>query len=336
MSRCFRVGFLWAFLVAVSIDWTPRLESAERQKVIFDCDLASDISDVFALALLLASPELEVLGVVLDHGNTWKRAQVAARLLYELGLEGKVPIVVGRPTAGVVGEETGVAGDSHQFIWGQGFDRWKPASTNAAEFIIQTIRKFPNEVVLLTSGPVSNIADVLKQDPEALKLARQVIARFGSFRMGYSGPGSKPEAEWNVRADKQAGRALLASGAKLTLAGLDTTTVVKLGETDRMRLLFRRSPLTDALCGLYTLWRYEGYARPDATLFDVVPVAMLLWPELFTTEPAHVSVTENGLTELVDGKAPNCEIGVTVQKDELVHRVMDRYLKQNLMRQPAP
>ena len=30
----------------------------------------------------------------------------------------------------------------------------------------------------------------------------------------------------------------------------------------------------------------------------------------------------------------NSEIGVTVDQDELVKRIMDRYLRQNLMRQP--
>ncbi len=310
--------------------------AASKQKVIFDCDLAGDVDDAYAVALLLTSPEFEVLGLVMDHGHTWGRARVAGRLLYELGLEDKIPIVVGRPTPGIVGQQTGIAGESHQFMWGHGFERWKPASTNAAEFIIQHLRKYPNEVILFTVGPVCNLEDVMKQDPEALKLVKRVISMFGSFKMGYGGPGTRPEPEWNVRADVKAARALMASGANLELAGLDTTTMVKLGEADRTRLLYRQSPLTDALCGLYTLWRYEDYARPDPTLFDVVPIGMVLWPELFTSRPAHVRVTDTGLTELVEDAPPNCRIGVTVDKDELVKRVMDRYLKQNLMRQPRP
>ena len=308
--------------------------AAQKQKVIFDCDLGGDIDDAFALALLLTSPEFEVLGLVMDHGNTWKRGQVAGRFLHELGLDEKIPIVIGRPTPGIVGQDTEIAGDSHQYIWAQGFDRWKPASTNAARFIIENLRRYPNEIILFTVGPVCNIQEVVQQDPEALKLAKQVISMLGSFSMGYSGEGSKPEAEWNARADAKAAQALLASGAKLSLAGLDTTTMVKLGEADRARLLYRNSPLTDALCGLYTLWRFEGYARPDPTLFDVVPLGMVLWPELFTSKPANIRVTDRGMTEVVENQPPNCEIGVTVQKDELVTRIMERYLRQNLMRLP--
>ncbi len=310
--------------------------AAPKQKVILDCDLAGDVDDAFAVALLLSSPEFEVLGLVLEHGNTWKRARVAARLLHAVGLERKVPLVVGKPTPGIVGEETGVAGDSSQFAWGEGFGGWTPASTNAAEFIIDNLRRHPGEVILFTVGPVCNIREVLERDPEALKQAKRVISMFGSFRMGYGGPGTKPDAEWNVRADAKSGQALLASGANLTLAGLDTTTMVKLREPERMRLLFRNSPLTDALCGLYSLWSCENAAnpKPDPTLYDVVPLAMVLWPELFTCEPAHVKVTDKGMTELVAGTAPNCEIGVTVQIDELIRRIMARYLRQNLIRQP--
>lgn len=47
-------------------------------------------------------------------------------------------------------------------------------------------------------------------------------------------------------------------------------------------------------------------------------------------------MNDQGLTELVEGAAPSCEIGGTVNQDELVKRVMDRYLKQNLMWQPKP
>lgn len=330
MRGLFRAALMAALLVQAGASAAP------KHKVIFDCDLGGDVDDAFAVALLLTSPEFEVLGLVMDHGNTWKRGQVGARLLYELGLEQKIPLVIGRPTAGVVGEQTGIAGDSHQFIWGAGFNRWKPSSTNAAEFIIRTLRAHPKEVILFTVGPVCNIEEVMRLDPEALKVAKRVYSMFGSFRMGYGGPGTPPEPEWNVRADVKAARALLNSGAKPVLAGLDTTTMVKLGEADRQRLLYRNSPLTDALCGLYILWRYEDYARPDPTLFDVVPLGMVLWPELFTTEPAHVRVTDRGLTELVKDAELNCEIGLTVQKEELIRRIMERYLRQNLMRPVRP
>jgi inosine-uridine nucleoside N-ribohydrolase len=310
--------------------WPTATGAAGKQKVIFDCDLAGDVDDAFALALVLTSPEFEVLGIVLDHGNTHGRARVACRMLYELGLE-HIPVVVGRPTPSVVGESTEIAGESSQFIWGHGFDKLKPVEQSAADFIVAKLRQFPGEVVLFTVGPVCNMQDVLQKDPDVLKQAKKVVSMFGSFFMGYD-TGPVPSAEWNVRADVGAARKFLASGARPVLAGLDTTTFVKLYETNRTRLLYRNSPLTDALCGLYTLWRYESYAQPDPTLFDAVAVGMVIWPDLFTTRKAHVRVIDGGYTVVDESKEPNCEIGVTIQKDEFIRRLMERLLKQNLMR----
>jgi inosine-uridine nucleoside N-ribohydrolase len=317
------------FLLSVLLAAGSALGS-ERQKVIFDCDLAGDIDDAFAVALVLSSPEFEVLGLVMDHGNTPGRARVACRLLYETGCE-LIPVAVGRHTPSVVGMDKEPAGPSHQFAWADGFGKVKPITENAADFIIRNLQKYPNEVILFTVGPVPNIRDVLDRDPNALKLAKRVVSMFGSFYMGY-GSNPVPDAEWNVRADVESAKRFIGSGADLTFAGLDVTTFVRLDEKERMRLLFRRSPLTDALCGLYSLWLFETYSNPDPTLFDVAAVGMVLWPDLFTLRSVHVRVTDGGYTVIDESREPNCRIGMSVNKDELIRRAMDRYLHQNFMR----
>ena len=60
---------------------------------------------------------------------------------------------------------------------------------------------------------------------------------------------------------------------------------------------------------------------------------MVLWPELFTTKKVHVIVDDNGFTRIDETKEPNCEIGVTIDKDEFLKRMVERLLKQNFMRQ---
>ena len=62
---------------------------AEPIKVILDSDLGSDVDDAFALALLLASPEFEILGITLGHGQTQERGRLACRLLYETGISSR-------------------------------------------------------------------------------------------------------------------------------------------------------------------------------------------------------------------------------------------------------
>jgi inosine-uridine nucleoside N-ribohydrolase len=249
-------------------------------------------------------------------------------LLYEVGRE-DIPVIVGAPTPAIVGVDKEIAGRSNQFYWSEGFDKIKPLNVDAADFIISNLKKYPNEVIVFTVGPVCNIKEVLDKDKDVLKLAKNVVSMFGSFYMGYNG-GPVPDAEWNVRADIEASKMYAASSANKVYAGLDVTTFVKLNEADRNRLLMRQSPLTNALCGLYSLWRYESYARPDPTLYDVVAVGYVLWPDLFTSRKTNVRVDDSGYTLMDDTKEPNVEILVTINTEEFLQRAMERYLKQNL------
>jgi inosine-uridine nucleoside N-ribohydrolase len=292
------------------------LVAQDTQKVILDCDLGDDIDDAFAVALTLISPEFEVLGLVMDYGNTPKRAQIACRMLYETGRE-DIPVVIGRKTKDHY---------SPQFQWGEGFTGLKPLETNAADFIIQNLRKYPNEVILFTVGPVPNMKDVLDKDPEALKLAKHIYSMFGSFYMGY-GRDPVPDAEWNVQCDVEASRAFASCGAPITYVPLDITTFIELDEANRLKLLMRKSPLTDALSGLYVLWGQE-----TPVLYDVVAIGMVLWPDLFSTRSAHVKVIDGGYTVIDESREPNSRIGMSIHETEFIKRIMERYLSQNLNR----
>lgn len=295
----------------------------QRQKVLIDCDLGGDIDDAFALALLLASPEVEILGIVLDHGQTDKRAQVACKLLNQAGM-GNIPVIKGRQTPTVIGKDTGAAIYNDQFYWAEGFERVKPLDKSADDFIIETLRRFPNEVVLFTLAPLPNIADVIKKDPSALKLAKHIYSMLGSYYIGYDG-NPRPDAEWNVFADISSAKEFIAQGLGVTYAGLDITTSVRLDKEEIDRLEKRNSPLTNALCSLYSLWGTE-----KATLFDAVAVSMLLWPDLFTTKPAKIRVTDDGHTVMEENKKSDSQVGISINKDEFIKRMITRLLRQNL------
>src|SRR6201993_5647180 len=71
--------------------------SSPREKVIIDTDIGDDIDDAFALALAVRSPELEILGVTTNFGDTEARARIADRLLGEAG-HPEIPVAAGAPT----------------------------------------------------------------------------------------------------------------------------------------------------------------------------------------------------------------------------------------------
>ncbi|MCK5103110.1 MAG: nucleoside hydrolase [Cyclobacteriaceae bacterium] len=294
--------------------------SAQKHKIIFDCDLGDDIDDAFALAMILASDDFEVLGICMDWGNTEDRAQLACRMLYETGRE-DIPVFIGRKTS-----DNNVV----QHAWGIGFDKLKPQKKSAADFIVETLNKYPGEVNLITVGPVPNMMDVVKKDKSALSKAKHIYAMFGSFYMGYD-LGPRINAEWNVRADVEASKMYTANVNNITYAGTDVTTFVKWDEEKRLKLMMRNTPLTDAITALTVLWQHKTL-RETPTLFDCVAIGMLLWPDLFDTRPAFVKVIDGGYTIIDESKEPNSQVGLQIKKEEFLKRLMDLYMNQNLVR----
>lgn len=297
---------------------------AQKQKVILDCDLGDDIDDAYAVALMLSSTDkFDILGITTCYGRTHDRAELACKLLYETGLE-RIPVALGRNTSSLNDRANWYA---DQYYWSKGFTKVLPIKQSAADFIIEQLHKYPNEVIVFSVGPVTNMKDVIEKDAGALKLAKKIIAMFGSFYIGYNGSPTI-NAEWNVAVDIEASKKFVNSGAPIVYAGLDITTFVKWDKASRERILYRQSPLTNALSGLTTLWSNEH----TPTLFDAVAIGMALYPDLFKTEKVFVEVDDKGFTRIDKTKTPNAEIGVSINTNEFLKRIMDVYLRQNLGR----
>ena len=297
---------------------------AEKKLVIFDTDLAGDIDDAFAHALVQISPEIELLGITIADGPTARRAAVSCRMLYICGQK-NIPVYVGRPT-----RQGKVGGDAPQLEWGTGFRDYQPQEKSAADFIIETLKKYPGQVTIISVGPVTNLADAIDQGPRAWKLVKEVYSMFGSFDLGYNS-NPIPSAEWNVYADIPSAQKFIASGVPITLAGLDVTTMVKFEQGRRQQLLLRNSPLTNALCALYSLWSLDSPGR-DPILYDPVAVVMSFNDKFVSKRQVHVRVTDKGYTIVDESKKPNCNIGVNIRADDFLDWLTSRLLKQNLMR----
>ena len=311
------------FLAFLFFTLSTQAQNTARQKVIFDCDLGDDIDDAFALALLLTNQDkLEILGITTCYGRTDDRARVTLKMLHETGQD-KIPVCLGRNTSASSERANWYA---EQFYWAKGFEKLQPSKQPAADFILENLKKYPNEVVIISVGPVTNLADLLQKDPNALKMAKKIYAMFGSFYVSYAGYPT-PEAEWNVRCDIEAAKKFVNSGANIAYAGLDITAFVKLDKAKRETLLMRQSPLTNAISALYVLWGNE-----TPTLFDPVAIGMLLYPDLFKSKKVNVSVDDQGFTKVDETKTPNAEVGVYINTNEFIAKAMKAYLLQNMGR----
>jgi len=312
-----KITFLLLLLFAQSI-------FAQNHKIIFDCDLGDDIDDAYALSLLLASKDVDLLGITTTFGRTEDRAVLACKLLYEMGLDQKIPVFAGRNTSQVSERNNWYA---DQYYYSEGFTLAKAQPRPAADFIIETLRKHPNQITLIAVGPLTNLADVLAKDPGALKLAKRIVLMFGSFYNGFDN-GPTITNEWNVKCDISASQQIINAGLRPTCAGLDITSFVTYNKETREKLFHRQTPMTNALTALQSLWNYER----DPILFDAVAVGMVLWPDLFQTRAVNFTVDEQGYTLLHPDQPANADIGVSIDKNEFLKRITERFMRQNLGR----
>lgn len=225
----------------------------ERVAVILDVD--TGIDDSLALLYACASPEIELVAVTCVGGNVPAR-QVAnnTRSLLELAGRGDVPVALGaewplvKPL--VTTEEThGPRGIGHAQL---PVPRRALEPTDAADLIVEAARRRPGEILLVTLGPMTNLAVALEREPRLPALLRGWTFMGGAFRV----PGNTtPTTEWNLYVDPDAAQACVAAWAvalaadpalSLPLAmGLDVTERARILPVDVVRLA-RRAGAADA------------------------------------------------------------------------------------------
>jgi inosine-uridine nucleoside N-ribohydrolase len=149
------------------------------------------------------------------------------------------------------------------------------------------------------------VGALIDQDPQTFrKLARVVLMGGSVYRgggdLGYTKPRG-PEAEWNIKNDIPSAQKLFQSGVPIFMMPLDSTQL-KLDEVKRAILFQAGTPLTDALTLLYHQW---GYATP--TLYDAMPLAYVIRPELCPVRPMHIEVDQEGFTRPRPGN-PNVQV----------------------------
>src|SRR5215211_882332 len=91
-------------------------ESDTRRPVLLDTDIGTDVDDLLALALLVAAPEVQLIGVTTVYGDTILRARMTRLILDQLERKA-VPIGIGARET-LIGRSVWWAGHEGQGIPG--------------------------------------------------------------------------------------------------------------------------------------------------------------------------------------------------------------------------
>ncbi|WP_329445747.1 nucleoside hydrolase [Streptomyces canus] len=257
------------------------------QPLYYDCD--TGIDDSMALAYLLASPEIDLVGVGTVSGNT-DSAQAARNTLALLQLAGRddIPVAVGAadPQAGTyAGPVPHIHG--HNGIG----DITLPdpvqsaVAEHAADLIIRLARAHPGQLRLLTTGPLTNLAEALRREPELPSLVKAVTIMGGA---AHQSGNISPVAEANIGNDPEAAAEVLAARWDITLVPLDVTLAHTLEEDDRQLLLDSGRPLPTALgsmLDLYFEFYLSTYGRRCCAIHDPLAAAIAVGGVVPTLAP---------------------------------------------------
>ena len=270
------------------------LAAPQKIPIILDTDIGTDVDDAFALALILQSPELDLLAVTTVAGDTQARARLAAKMLHEVG-KSSVPVAAGEP---------GPSQPIDQTRWADGFAGPPLVKEKAIDLLRREINRRPGEITLVAIGELTNVAALLKSDRAIGKKIKRIALMGGAINHGY-GLDPEPVAEWNIKSNPAAAQVVFAAGVPILMAPLDVTAMLQLDAAARQPIFTRLTPLTNALTLLYHLWNQE-----TPTLFDPMAVALVIDPSLCELKELAIEVDAKGMTRAVEGKPANAAVGM--------------------------
>jgi inosine-uridine nucleoside N-ribohydrolase len=254
------------------------------QPVFIDTDIGDDIDDALALALLLCSPEVTVVGISTVFGDTSLRARLAAYLLQVYGYP-DVPVAAGQAMPLLLRHAP--SGVCQATILPD--DLISPLSSlTGPELLLQAARAYPGELTLLCFGPLTNIALALKQEPDLGSRLRQVFFMGGTSGLFWP--------DWNVRSDAYAAYRVLQARLPVTMIGWNVTAPCHLRSSDLRRLKLAQSPRLRLLVRLIAAWQADQpwWRSRLPGLHDPLVVAALCAPQFFRFASLPIQVLIQG------------------------------------------
>ena len=280
------------------------------QRILIDTDPGVD--DALAILFAMRSHELHIEAMTTVCGNV-PVTQATQNLLTILGVldldefpriaQGEAqPLVKPLVTAAHVHGEDGL-GNVSQLRNADGNPRYVQANTDISsesgvDLILEMAASYPDELIIVALGPLTNIAKAIRKDAAKMQRLQQIIVMGGAFEE-YGNVTTT--AEFNIFVDPHAAHEVFQFGVPIHIAPLDAThQVVLTGERLHAEIDKREGKvshfLKDATQPCMEFYR-EHVGFWGFHIHDALPIGILTRPDYFESVPAHVQVeTEGTLT----------------------------------------
>jgi inosine-uridine nucleoside N-ribohydrolase len=282
---------------------------------------------------------LDLKGILTVSGNVHV-SQTTANTLTVLDFLEAPPIPVAAGAAAPLARPGITAGDVHGGdglggVAGRFPSSRRAVTEDAVGFLLEAISRQPEQLTLIATAPLTNIALAIAKDVQTMRKLRALFVMGGAVRV----PGNVgPVSEFNFAVDPEAAAIVLESGLPLTLVPLDVTERVVLTR----QLLDGVSPagklhafVAEIVAATMAFHRMHGEGE-GIVLHDPLAVGVALDSSLVRREPMALAVeTRGALTAgmaVADLRrrcraAPTADVCVEVETERFLHLFAERVLR---------
>jgi inosine-uridine nucleoside N-ribohydrolase len=320
------------------------------KRVILDMD--PGIDDALAIILAMLSPELRVEAITTVSGNVHVDLCTRnVRRILEILRPERAPIIARGEEKPLAAAEASVdssvvhgrdgLGNLDSFTARDGAKLYPEpslyhvSSDNAIDVILSTISRYPYEITLIPTGPLTNVAKAIIQDEERMQALKEIIVMGGAFKV----PGNvTPVAEFNIFSDPHAADVVVNSGLPITFVGLDVTQqVIMQPQFIQQEIEPLNTRLSEFICHIthfYMDFHREHDGIVGCYLHDPLAIGVAIDPGIVETEDLYIQVeTQGEVTQGMtvadlrpirrrDGK-PNAHICTHVDADKFLSLFRD-------------
>ncbi len=264
----------------------------QKRKIIIDCDPGHD--DAVAIMMAGSAPSLELLALTVESGNQTleKTGKNALNLVQYLNLDVPVALGANHPlkrdpqTCAAVHGESGLDGYTFPELK-INFDK-RDAVTLMKDLLLEN-----DKVTLVPTGPLTNIALLLKNHPEVKSHIEEIVLMGGTIGHG----NVTPAAEFNILCDPEAADIVFNSGLTVKMMGLDVTrrVLVTPDVMERMKKVGNRvSDLFHALMVAFNANQKKVFGFDGGPLHDPVTIVYLMNPDVVKLQYMNVEIDTTG------------------------------------------
>jgi purine nucleosidase len=307
------------------------------KKMILDLD--TGIDDAMAIAYALAAPDVDLIGIISTYGNVLTPdAGINSLKILELLGHTDIPVFLGDEHSQTT-DHFEVMPISAQIHGKNGIGeadlptpQRKLEEQSGIDFLIEAAHQYNSDLILVPTGPLTNLAAAIRKDPEITDLIGKVTLMGGALTV----PGNvSPVAEANINQDPHAANEVFTRQKNLTMVGLDVTlrTLLTKKETQQWRDLGTNAgqKFADIVDYYIDVYKITSPHLGGCALHDPLAVGVALDPSLVQTLALNMFVdttdtmwgrTIGDPARLTDPE-PNVNVAINVDADRYLQRFME-------------